>query len=455
MKPPTLTFCGGCGGTTGSNYLLETETTKILVDCGLHQGSSFGERHNYEPFPYDPKSIDAVFITHGHVDHIGRLPQLVKAGLTCPIYSTPPTKDVAEFLLLDSEHLLEEEARKKKHAPLYRVEDVATTLSIWRKVPYHEPITVGDITATLYDAGHILGSASILVEAGGKRIVFSGDLGNMPEPLINPVEYFTDADYVLVESTYGGRVHEELDRRRDILEDVIENTAAAGGTLMIPAFALERTQELLFELNQLIEHGRVPTVPVFIDSPLAIKLTAIYQKYARDHTYFNEHAVELIRDGENIFNFPGLRLTLTTEESKQINEVSPPKVIVAGAGMSNGGRILHHERRYLSDPKSAILFIGYQGVGSLGRMVLEGAETVKIFGETVPVRARKYSLSGYSAHADQPQLLRWVEPLRLTLTRAFVVQGDADQAEPLAQKIRDEFAVDAVVPSLGDSAVLS
>lgn len=455
MPHPTLTFCGGVGDTTGSNYLLETETTKILVDCGLHQGGSFGEKLNYEPFAYDPKKIDAVFITHGHVDHIGRLPQLVKNGFSSAIYSTPPTKDVAEFLLLDSEHLLHEEALKKKHAPLYGTADVGKALSLWKTAPYRTPVTVGDVTVTFFDAGHILGSSIVVVEAMGKKIIFSGDLGNMPDPLMNPLEIFDRADYVLVESTYGGRVHEAAEKRRDLLEDAIEDTVAAGGTLMIPAFALERTQELLFELNELVEHGRVPKVPIFIDSPLAIKLTGVYQRYAGDRTYFNEHAANLMQSGEEIFNFPGLRLTLTTEESKMINEVPPPKVIVAGAGMSNGGRILHHELRYLSDPKSSILFIGYQGVGSLGRMVLEGSPEVKIFGETVPVRARKYSISGYSAHADQPQLIAWMRPLRLSLTKAFVVQGDAEQATALAQKLKDELAVDALTPSLGERVVLS
>lgn len=449
-----LTFHGGARSVTGSNYLFETRRTKVLVDCGLHQGSHFCEKHNFEPFQYDPRKIEAVFITHAHIDHIGRLPQLVRAGFHGWIYSTAPTKDEAEFLLLDSEHLLREDAEKHKREPLYDTTDVAKTMALWKDARYHETVQVGDISVTLYDAGHILGSSSILLEGDGKRVVLSGDLGNSPEPLLNPPEYFESADYALIESTYGNRVHERLGERRSLLEDALEDTVKAKGTLMIPAFALERTQELLFELNDLVQNSRVPKLPIFVDSPLAIKLTTVYEKYSHDPTYFSKISQDLVRSGEEIFNFPGLTLTLTTEESKHINEVRPPKVIMAGAGMSNGGRILHHELRYLSDPKSAILFIGYQGAGSLGRKILEGAESVTIFGETVPVRCRKYVINGYSAHADQPQLLKWIQPLRLGLTKVFVVQGEEEESQGLAQKIRDEFAVAADIPRPGETVVL-
>jgi metallo-beta-lactamase family protein len=449
-----LTFHGGAGQVTGSNFLLETEKTKVLIDCGLHQGSNFCEKHNFEPFPYDPKSISAVLVTHGHIDHIGRIPKLVKAGFTGTIYSTPPTKDIAEFLLLDSEHLLSEEAKKRKRPVLYDAADIAHAMAAWKGVSYHERIQVGDITAELYDAGHILGSSSICIEAEGKRIVFSGDLGNMPEPLIKPIEYFDRADYVLIESTYGGRTHEELDRRREFLEDAVEDTVRAKGVLMIPAFALERSQELLFELNELVEQGRIPRVPVFIDSPLAIKLTTIYQRYSKDPRYFNKISLDLVRSGDQLFNFPGLHSTRTVEESKSINDVPAPKIIVAGAGMSNGGRILHHERRYLSDPRSAILFVGYQTTGSLGRQILDGEREVRIFRETVPVRCKTYQISGYSAHADQPQLMKWLTPLRFSLKHLFVVQGEEEQSNALAQKVRDDLAIEATVPRAGESVVL-
>ncbi|MEK7086885.1 MAG: MBL fold metallo-hydrolase [Patescibacteria group bacterium] len=457
-----LTFYGGARMVTGANYLLESADVKILIDCGLHQGSSFCEALNWEPFPYKPSEIQAVFLTHAHIDHIGRLPKLWKDGFRGKIYSTPPTKDFAELLLLDSEHILREEAKEKNKPPLYGTSDVIETMKLWRKVSYHEKIRIGspgsELEISFYDAGHILGSSSILISAGqsngGKKIVFSGDLGNSPAPFIKPTEYFENADYVLIESAYGGRFHEDLTERKAVLEDLIEETVRGKGVLLIPAFALERTQEMIFELNELAENGRIPSAPIFIDSPLAIKLTTLYQKYSAEPDYFNAAAIKQIRSGDAIFNFPGLKMTLTTEESKAINEVPPPKIIVAGAGMSNGGRILHHERRYLSDPKTTILFIGYQAVGSLGRRIMEGAKTVKIFGDEIPVRAKIKAIGGFSAHADQPQLLKWLEPMRGHLKKVFVIQGEEEQSLALAQKIKDELAIEAITPSIGETVVL-
>lgn len=453
-----LTFHGGARTVTGSNYLLESGKSKILIDCGLHQGSSYSEAQNFEPFPYDPREIEAVFVTHPHIDHIGRIPQLYKAGFRGKIYSIQPAKDIAELLLLDSEHILREEAEKRGKPPLYGIEDVVEVMKLWEKRRYHEIVKVGpptgEFTAEFYNAGHILGSSFIKIIGEGKSIVFSGDLGNMPPSFITPIEYLEEADYVLVESTYGARVHDPASKRRDELEDVIEETIKAGGVLLIPAFALERTQGLLYELNELVENKRIPRAPVFIDSPLAIKLTSVYQKYSHDESYFSKEAIELIKGGDALFNFKGLRMTLTTEQSKEINDVPPPKVIVAGSGMSNAGRILHHERRYLSDPKSAILFIGYQAKGSLGRMILDGAPEVKILGERVPVRCKKVAIGGYSAHADQPQLLKWLSGMRGSLKKVFVVQGEEEESLPLAQKIKDELAVEALIPTIGEEVVL-
>ena len=267
-----------------------------------------------------------------------------------------------------------------------------------------------------------------------------------------------------MESTYGGRIHEAEKIRKDELESVIEETIKAGGVLMIPAFALERTQELLFELNELIENGRIPRVPVFIDSPLAIKLTAVYKKYLKNSDYFSEEAMTLLKAGDAIFDFPGLKLTLTTEESKGINDVPPPKIIIAGSGMSNGGRILHHEKRYLSDPKSTLLFVGYQASDSLGRRILDGVKTakargarpfrVKILGENVPVQAKVKAIGGYSAHADQPALIEWLRPMSPNLKGVFLVQGEEDEMLPLEGKIRDELAVSVRIPKAGEEVVI-
>jgi len=447
-----LTFFGAAGEVTGSNYLLESGEDRILIDCGLHQGGNYAERKNFEAFPYDPKSISAVFVTHAHLDHTGRIPQLLKYGFRGTIYSTSATKDFAELMLLDSEHILRKEAEREGKPPLYITSDIDETIRIWHGIDYHKKFMAGNFEIEFLDAGHILGSAILKITAEGKTLVFSGDLGNYPAPIIQPTEKINfSVDYCVLESTYGGRVHENVDKRREMLEDVIEDAVRAGGTLLIPAFALERTQELLYHLNQLFEEGRVPRIPVFVDSPLAIKLTAVYKKYEDS---FNKETRSIVKSGDDILNFPGLHLTLTTEESKSINGIKPPKIIVAGSGMSQGGRILHHEIRYLPDPKSTILFIGYQAVGSLGRQIMDGAQEVKIMGEVVPVRCKKVVIPGYSAHADQPRLLEWLYPMRTTLKKVFLVHGEKESSAALGQKIKDELAVAAESVNAGETVEL-
>lgn len=446
-----IIFYGGAGSVTGSNYMIESGGTRILVDCGMAQGTSFAEKENFEPFAYDVSSVQAIFITHAHIDHTGKLPKIVKTGFSGKIYSTPPTKDFAELLLIDSEHVLKEEALKNGLPQLYSAEDVEAAMSLWEGVSYHTPIQVGDFTVTLYDAGHILGSATIKIEAEGKSIVFSGDLGNYPAPIIHNTEALPETDYCVIESTYGARVHEDTSKREGELENVMEDIARKGGVLMIPAFAMERTQELLYHFHELISQGRVPKIPIYIDSPLAIKLTAIYKKYER---YFNPETFKLVKSGEDILNFPGLHMTLTVEQSKEINDVPPPKIIMAGSGMSNGGRIRHHERRYLPDPKSIILFVGYQAMGTLGRAILEGAKVVRMFGEDVPVRCEIRMISAYSAHADQPRLLAWLKPREKELKRVFVVQGEEGSSEVLAGKIKSDLAVDSYVPKPKEEVVI-
>ena len=446
-----LTFFGASQEVTGSNFLLETANTKILIDCGLLQGGRFVNPENYQPFPFDATAIDAVFITHAHIDHTGKIPKLYKDGFRGTIHSTAPTKDFAEQLLIDSEHLLRRDALEQHIDPIYSLDDINHSMKLWKEVAYHEKIHLKDFEIEYFDAGHILGSAFIVVteKETGKRIAFSGDLGNQPAPLVKDTEQVEDIDYLLVETTYGDRVHDDPASRKDRLEDVIEDAMQLKGALLIPAFAMERTQELLYEMDTLVENGRVPEAPVYVDSPLAIKLTAIYKKYSQDSNYFDEEAIKEATAGKEFFDFPRLHFTLTTEQSKAINDAPMPKIIIAGSGMSNGGRILHHELRYLPDPNTTILFIGYQAQGTMGRAILDGAKVVRIRGEEIPVRCKMATISGYSAHADQPLLLQWISPMRRSLKKVFLVHGDMDQMEPFAQKLRDEFALDAVIPAYG------
>tara|TARA_B100000745_G_scaffold98011_1_gene62353 strand:+ start:21247 stop:22611 length:1365 start_codon:yes stop_codon:yes gene_type:complete len=442
-KKVTITFYGGVGSPTGSNFMISDGVTKILVDCGLFQGRRVGEDTNRKDFTYDPKTVDALFVTHAHIDHIGRIPKLVRDGFNNPIYSTPPTKDISERMLDDTMGILGKEAKEDSLPPLYEKQDVTKAIGLWKNLDYHQEITVGDFRVRLREAGHILGSALIEFVYNDKRILFSGDLGNSPTPLLKDTESFKGTDYLVLESVYGDRNHEDRDTRKYILEDVIEETMKKGGALMIPAFSLERTQELLYELNDLVEHGRIPQVPVFIDSPLAIDVTKIYKKYK---DYFNKDARKIIKDGDDIFNFPGLEFTYKTEESKAIRNTPNPKIIIAGSGMSNGGRIIHHEKQYLSDPKSTLLIVGYQVPGSLGRELQDGAKSVTILNEQIPVKARVTTIHGYSAHKDSNALLDAVAEAGDTLKKVFVVLGEPKSSLFLVQRIRDYLGIEAVSP---------
>lgn len=448
-----LTFHGGALSVTGANYLIETKHSKVIVDCGMFQGGRHCDDINYQPFGYEPSSVDAVFITHAHIDHTGRLPKLIKEGFSGPIYATGPTAQLTALMLDDSQGLIEAECEDKQ-GPLFSKKDVKMTERYFRSVEYGDIIEVtSDIRVRFRDAGHILGSSiiEVWVTENGKetKIVFSGDLGNPPTPLLKPTEYIEDADYVLVESVYGNRLHEDRAQRKELLENAIEDTVSRGGVLMVPSFALERTQEILFELNALVENNRIPRIPIFLDSPLAIKATRVYQKY---QNYFNRKAMYLIESGDDLFKFPNLQFTQSTKASKAINDVPSPKIIIAGSGMSTGGRIRHHERRYLPDAASMLLIIGYQARGTLGRRILDGAKEIKMFGEKIPVRAHIRAIGGYSAHADQDGLYKWVDYIRQggKLKKVFCTQGEQEAAQALATKIRDKMAVDAEVPKPGE-----
>ena len=446
-----LTFHGGAGTVTGANFLLEDKTSgaKVLVDCGLFQGRKVGEDINREPFPYDPASIDVLFVTHGHIDHVGRIPKLVRDGFRGVIYSTPVTKEIAELMLTDSMGILGKEAKGDHLPPIYEQEDVEKTMALWQGVAYHTPINLkGSFQVTFKDAGHILGSAQVVFTRDGRTLVFTGDLGNSPAPLLRDTEPLGNVQYVVMESVYGDRNHESRADRKQMLEDVIEDTIKKGGALVVPAFSLERTQELLFEINDLVEHGRIPAVPVFVDSPLAIKVTRIYRDNGE---HFNHGASAVIKSGDDVFNFPRLKFTMETEESKAIKEVPNPKVIIAGSGMSNGGRIIHHEKNYLPDSKSTILLIGYQSVGTMGRALEEGVKNVTIMGDSVPVEARIAKIRGYSAHKDSDALVDFVRTAEDGIKRVFVVMGEPKAEMFLAQRLRDYVGINATVPQKDES----
>lgn len=448
-----ISFFGAAQEVTGSNYLLETKESKILVDCGFFQGSRINEEKNEEPFPFNLSEIDAVIATHSHLDHIGRIPKLVKQGFRGKIFSTPATRDLSRLMLADSLGVLEKEARKNgKKELIYNENDIEKAMNQWEAVEYHKEFSVKDLKIILKDAGHILGSAIVEIKINGKKIIFSGDLGNSPEPLLKNTEEIKDADFLIIESTYGDRVHENKKKEDIKLERIIEATIQRKGVLMIPAFSLERTQKILFHVNDLVEHGKIPQVPVFLDSPLSIKATKIYKQYSG---YYNEQAEKILLSGDDIFNFPGLRMTLTTEESKEINNVSSPKIIIAGSGMCNGGRILHHLRRYLPDRKNSLLLVSFQAAGSLGRQLLEGKKLVNILGEDVLVEAKVEEIEGYSSHPDIEGLFNFVKNSDNTLKKVFITHGELESSSFFAQRVRDYLCIDAIVPGFGEEYEIS
>lgn len=438
---------------TGANFRLVSEGgTQILLDCGLLQGSKIADGKNWDEFPYNPAEIDAVFVSHPHIDHVGRIARLVRKGFTGAIYSTAPTKEIGLLLLEDSLGVLEKEKQQdKREESLYEAENIKKAETLWKAVDYHEPVTVGDFMVVLRDAGHVLGSSMVEVTYNGKKLLYTGDLGNTPAPIVRDTEIVKDATYMIIESTYGNRNHEHRDERSEKLRQVIQRSIIAGGTLMIPAFSVERTQELLYEVNEMIKNKDIPPVTVYLDSPLAIKVTAIYKKYER---YFNTETQSVIKKGDDIFSFPGLKMTMTTEESKAIKEDKKPKIIIAGSGMSNGGRIIHHERNYLPDPNSTLLLVSYQAAGTLGRMIQDGAKQVWILGAPVQVRASIEQIPGYSAHKDSDGLFNFVETCDNDLKKVFVALGEPDSALFLVQRIRDNLGVPTYAPEHGDKVEL-
>ncbi|OGI62672.1 hypothetical protein A2818_01010 [Candidatus Nomurabacteria bacterium RIFCSPHIGHO2_01_FULL_40_12] len=450
-KTIRITFCGGAGSVTGANFLLEIEDKKFLIDCGLIQGFKLADDINWDPFPYDSKKIDILFISHAHVDHLGRIPKLIHEGFRGKIYSTKPTRALAIPMLNDAADIL----GKNKDLGLdkiYMQENIKLALSLWEDFEYHEKINVTpNLEISFLNAGHILGSAMTLFVYNDKKILFTGDLGNSPSPLLPDTEKVTDIDYLVMESVYGDRNHESRSDRRRFLEATIEDNYKRKGTLIIPTFSLERSQELLFELNALVENHRIPVMPIFFDSPLAIRLTEVFKQFK---SYLNEDAQKAMSHDKYLFDFTGLHNTLKSEESKLIASVPNPKIVIAGSGMSTGGRVVHHERHYLPDPNNTLLLTGYQSVGTPGRLIQEGVKTVRITGEDVAVRAHIVTITGYSGHKDSDGLLSFVEDTQDTVKKIFVVMGEMKSALFLVQKLRDNLGIQAYAPEAGESVVL-
>jgi len=448
-----LTFLGATGTVTGSRYLLTSGREKILVDCGLFQGLKDLRLENRRPFPLPASELAAVVLTHAHLDHSGYLPLLVASGFEGPIFCTPATADLCRILLPDSGHLQEEEAeRANKHGyskhspalPLYTRADAEVALEQLVTVPVHRPSTVGGIEFTFRRAGHILGSATAALRGDGATIVFSGDLGRAADPVLLPPEPVAEADYLVVESTYGDRLH-EAENTQTALADAINRTAHRGGVVVIPSFAVARAQVLLWHLNALRDRGAVPALPVFLDSPMAIEATDIFIRHPEEHRLSPAQCVTLRATAT---------MTSSSDDSKEIDRRRGPMIIISASGMATGGRILFHLERFAPDPRNTILLVGHQAVGTRGADMMNGRDHIRIHGADVPVRAEVVTLHGLSAHADADEILGWLKHFQRPPRQTFVTHGEPGPAAALRDRIEHELGWHATVPAWGERVTL-
>lgn len=447
-----ISFYGATREVTGSCYLVETKRARVLVDCGMFQGSKFVEAKNFQPFGFDASTIDAVIVTHAHLDHVGRLPKLIKEGFKGRIYCTRPTAELAGLVLDDALHIMQDDFRREYRPMLFEAADIERMMKQFAPMEYETRVSLDDLTFRFRDAGHIFGSAFVeCSEQGGARASFSGDLGNVNVPILRQTEPLSESDILVMESTYGNRIHEDESTREEKLKNVITKTCAQRGALVIPAFAIERTQQLLYELHDLKERGVIGALDVYLDSPMAIKATEIIERYPQ---YYDEEALKLVTVGDNFFQFPGLHLTPSRDDSKTINEAPKPKMIIAGAGMMNGGRILHHLLRYLGDSASTVLIIGYQAQGTLGHRLYRGDKNVEVLGERIQVKAAVAGIGAYSAHGDQNTLVDWVNRAAKKPAHVYCTHGDEGASIALATRLKEDVHVPCDVPRMGETVVV-
>ncbi len=463
-----LSFLGAAQNVTGSRHLLNVDGATILVDCGLYQERQFAER-NWEPFPVEPSSIDAVLLTHAHLDHCGLLPKLVKDGFKGRIYCTEATADLAKIILLDSAKIQEEDAehKRKRHKkegrvavhpeiPLYTEADAEASFPRFLTVPYKELMNInGGVEAAFYDAGHVLGSSIIRVRIHlnweERVILFSGDVGRPNRIIVQDPTIGQRADYVLVESTYGDRLHKDEEDIKRTIGDVINSTVKAGGNIVVPSFALERSQEVLYYINELLLAKAIPQLRIFMDSPMASKITEVFQRYPE---LFDEEMRTSMKKNSSLFEMPGLEMTSDVEESKAINNIKKPIMVIAGSGMCTAGRIKHHLINNISRRESTIMFVGYQANGTLGRQIVDGAKEVRILGQEYPVKARIVQIHGFSSHADKDELLKWLSEFQTPPKRIFVVHGESEIAKAFGEYIREKTGLEVTVPQYQDQFIL-
>jgi len=463
-----LTFWGAAGTVTGSMHLVETAGKRILLDCGLYQGRRKEADRKNRNLPIDAAGIDSVVLSHAHIDHSGNLPTLVKRGFSGPIFATPATIDLCKWMLLDTGHIQEKDAefvnKRRDHRrahgqenglvePLYTSADAEAALPLFQPVPYHQTHSLADaFTYTAYDAGHILGSSSLVIEDRSARtslrLAFSGDIGRPGLPIIRDPEQMPPVEYLIMESTYGGRLHKQTDRVINRLADVVVRTARRGGRIIVPAFAVGRTQQLVLLLHQLFNEKRIPNIPIFVDSPLAINVTSVHRAHPE---CFDEETRHYLENGEDPFGFRRLQYTREASESKKLNDLNGPFVVISASGMCEQGRILHHLRNNIEDPRNTVLITGFQAADTLGRKLVEHQKEVRIFGEPMQVRAEIASLDELSAHADQSELLQWIAPMTPTLRKVFLVHGEPEQGEILSRLLRSKYGLEAVCPVPGQT----